>query len=226
VAKTFCHFHVVPSELFWQINQKILGENHSRPAWVISTFVNCLPSIRHISLQYFPVGSSELSFHCKAWGGLFAYEMCSTCSTPWNFEKPQSPHFAAFPKFFKSTGLCGSFHSWKVSDMSRSYQSNMTNHDVVSRHAAHHLQYVSWFDVSNSNDCRQENAAKPAVHCTETRRGSCAKVCSSCVQRTVSNLLPKLLKGKRCMHFGVCCVAPFNVATVFEKFVCMPYGCV
>jgi len=40
------------------------------------------------------------------------------------------------------------------------------------------------------------------------------EVWSSCVQGTRSNLLPKLLKGKRSVHFGFCCAAHFNVATV------------
>jgi len=34
------------------------------------------------------------------------------------------------------------------------------------------------------------------------------------VQETLSNLLPKLLKGKRGMQVGFCCTAHINVAVV------------
>jgi len=51
----------------------------------------------------------------------------------------------------------------------------------------------------NHTDGRK--AAKFGVHCTETRSGSYAESVDLCVQGTFSNLLPKLLKGKRCMHF-------------------------
>jgi len=80
---------------------------------------------------YHPQGG-ELSIHCKTCDR-FAYEICSSCchSTPRNAEKGQSlnfekcPSLQPFPKVFKCTGLCRSFLSKKLSEISRCDQSNM-----------------------------------------------------------------------------------------------------
>jgi len=45
------------------------------------------------------------------------------------------------------------------------------------------------------------------------------------VQGTLSNVVLKLLKGKRYMHFVFCCIAHINVAAVWKKFVCKGCGC-
>ena len=50
------------------------------------------------------------------------------------------------------------------------------------------------------------------------------EVWSSCVQGTPSNFLLTPLKRKRCMHFVFCCIAHFNVATVWKRFVCKRCG--
>jgi len=47
---------------------------------------------------------------------------------------------------------------------------------------------------------------------------------SNLLRRTRSNLLPKPLKGKSCIHFSFCCIAHFNVATVCKTFVCKRCG--
>ena len=47
------------------------------------------------------------------------------------------------------------------------------------------------------------------------------EVWNSYVQGTLSNLLPRLLKGRSFMQFVFCCAAHFNVATVLHKLNCL-----
>jgi len=111
VVNTFWQVHVVPRALVWQINQNILDEKQSRPVWLSSTFGNCLPSTRNLSLQYFPLGEASWVFTAK----LVIYtEICSSCchSTPQNFETRES--LQPFPKVFKCTRLCSSFPFLKI----------------------------------------------------------------------------------------------------------------
>jgi len=98
----------------------------------------------------------------------------------------------------------------------------------------HHLQYISWFDVSGNrrksmNHWRHktlQNLRSIAPKQDEALAFRVLEVWSSSVQGTLSNLLPKVLKGKRWIHFGFCCIAHFNVATLWKKFVRKGCGCV
>jgi len=87
----------------------------------------------------------------------------------------------------------------------------------ASRHAVHHPQHISWIDFSNTGASQRKTAGKNTLPNLPSIAPKQDEICvpdmrSSCVHGTLSNLLLKLLRGKRCMDFGFCCIYHFSVA--------------
>jgi len=137
-AKTSSHVHVEPSALVWQIIENILVETQSRPAWVISTCCNCLPSTRNFSFQYIPLGRTRAEFSSQSlWCSIYhVHEICSNFhATPRNLEKRPSLHVYAFSKVFKCVGLKDSFMiiKWNISLwLDWEQHGRVKQHDVAS----------------------------------------------------------------------------------------------
>jgi len=62
-----------------------------------------------------------------------------------------------------------------------------------------------------------DNAAEPAAHRTEIRRRSLG-LQRSCVHRSLSSLLPQLLRGRQ--RLLAMCIEHFDVAIVSKTFSC------
>ena len=95
---------------------------------------------------------------------------------------------------------------------------------VSSRQVVHH-PHISWIDVSDTGASPWTTDGVKTLPNLPSSAPKQDKVrvpelWSSCVVGTLWNLVTKQLKGKHCMQFVFCCIAHFNVATVWTKFVC------
>jgi len=74
---------------------------------------------------------------------------------------------------------------------------------------------VTFFCFRGSDSPNRPPGSAPGSIAPKQDKVRVSEVWNSCVQGTLSNLLPKLTaEEKHCMHFGFCCIAHFNVATV------------